>query len=150
MPCREMITGEEEAVLELVMRGFDEFVCPDFSDAGVVEFCRAAQSFVLDRPTDHVAYIAEDDGKLLGMIDVRDSTHICLFFVDAAHQRQVIGRALLDHAIGQCPAQLPELDAFTVNSSPWAVSVYEKLGFKRTGSEQEQNGVRFVSMIRQL
>ena len=34
----------------------------------------------------------------------------------------------------------------TVNSSPYAVPVYHKLGFKDTGSEQMVNGLRFTPM----
>jgi len=34
----------------------------------------------------------------------------------------------------------------TVNSSPYAVPIYHKLGFKDTGSEQVVNGLRFTPM----
>ena len=34
----------------------------------------------------------------------------------------------------------------TVNSSPYAVCVYERLGFVKTGEQQEQNGIIYVPM----
>ncbi|WP_094603611.1 GNAT family N-acetyltransferase [Sporomusa silvacetica] len=34
----------------------------------------------------------------------------------------------------------------TVNSSPYAVLIYEKMGFVRTDVEQEINGIRFIPM----
>jgi hypothetical protein len=37
---------------------------------------------------------------------------------------------------------------FTVSSSPNAVSAYERLGFRITGSEQCVHGIRFVPMQR--
>jgi hypothetical protein len=39
--CRDMAPGEEQEVLSLVMRGFDELVRPDFSDEGIAEFIRS-------------------------------------------------------------------------------------------------------------
>jgi len=137
-----MASGEERAVLDLVMRGFDELVRPDFSDEGVSEFTRAATAFVLERPAGHHITVAEGDGKLVGMIDVRDGSHICLFFVDADSRGCGIGRELLGSAAQAGSATL------TVNSSPWAVPVYERLGFAATGPEIERNGIRAVPMVR--
>jgi predicted GNAT family N-acyltransferase len=44
--------------------------------------------------------------------------------------------------------QRPDLEAITVHSCPWAVGVYERLGFVPLGPEQEQDGIRFVEMVR--
>ena len=35
---------------------------------------------------------------------------------------------------------------FTVNASNYAIAAYEKLGFRRTGSTQQKNGVLFNPM----
>jgi GNAT superfamily N-acetyltransferase len=92
--------GEEQEVLSLVMRGFDELVHPDFSDEGIAEFIRSARSFVLERPDGHRITVAEHDERVAGMIDVRDSSHVALFFVEAGERGQGIGRALLATAMG--------------------------------------------------
>ena len=145
-----MDPGEEQAVLALVMRGFDEVVRPDFSDEGVSEFTRAASAFVLEHPAGHRITIAERDGRLVGMIDLRDSCHICLLFVEAGERGQSVGRALLETAIEHRSSPEPTPSAITVNSSPWAVPVYERLGFVSTGPEIERNGIRAVPMAMQL
>lgn len=44
--------------------------------------------------------------------------------------------------------QMVRTEIMTVNSSPYAVPVYEKLGFHATGSEQTVNGLRFTPMER--
>jgi GNAT superfamily N-acetyltransferase len=139
---RDMAADEAQAVLDLVMRGFDELVRPDFSDEGASEFTRTATSFVIDHPAGHHITVAESDGELVGMIDVRDRSHVCLFFVDTRSRRRGIGRGLLESALG---AESPTL---TVNSSPWAVPVYECLGFVSAGPEIERNGIRAVPMVR--
>jgi GNAT superfamily N-acetyltransferase len=138
---RDMAPGEEQAVLDLVMRGFDELVRPDFSDEGASEFTRAATSFVIDRPAGHHITVAESTGELVGMVDVRDRSHVCLFFVDADYRGRGVGRELLAAALGA------DSSSVTVNSSPWAVPVYERLGFVSTGPEIERNGIRAVPMV---
>jgi GNAT superfamily N-acetyltransferase len=147
--CRDMAPGEAQAVLDLVMRGFDELVRPDFSEQGVAEFTRAARSFILDGPAGHHITLAECDGELVGMIDVRDLSHVSLFFVDADARNRGVGRALLESEIrrGVMAGSAPV--AMTVNSSPWAVPVYERLGFNARGPEDEINGIRFVPMVKQ-
>ena len=39
------------------------------------------------------------------------------------------------------------LTQITVNSSPYAVKVYERLGFMKTGEQQEKNGILFIPMM---
>ena len=39
------------------------------------------------------------------------------------------------------------IEKMTVNSSPYAVPIYHKLGFKETDSEQIVNGLRYIPMI---
>jgi GNAT superfamily N-acetyltransferase len=143
---RDAAPGEEEQVLDLVMRSFDQSVRPDFSDEGVAEFSRAARSLVMEHPAGHLITVAERDGSLLGMIDVRDLSHISLFFVEPSEQGHGVGRALLKAAIEQSIRGGISPLALTANSSPWAVTVYERLGFVPTGPLIEHNGMRAVPM----
>jgi GNAT superfamily N-acetyltransferase len=145
-----MVAGEEQAVLDLVMRVFDEFVRPDFSAGGVKEFSASAHAFVLERPAGHSIVVAERDGELVGMLDLRDGSHIALFFVESAHQGRGVGAALLDEAIGRSLAHGADTAAITVNSAPSAVRAYRSLGFDATAPERDVNGIRFVAMRRGL
>jgi GNAT superfamily N-acetyltransferase len=105
---------------------------------------------VFERPTDHFTMVAESDDRIVGMIDMKGHSHVCLFFVDARWHRQGIGRQLLDHALAFCRNAKPDIDQVDVNSSVWAVPVYERLGFRQTKPEQTINGIRFVAMRRLL
>ena len=68
-----------------------------------------------------------------------------MLFVRPSRQRRGIGRGLLA-AVGTLAGHTD--CEFTVNSSPNAVSAYERLGFRITGSEQCVHGIRFVPMQR--
>lgn len=144
MIYRDMNVGEEQAVLDVVMRGFDELVRPDFCDEGIAEFTTSVRGFVLDHPDGHHITVAEENGQLAGMVDVRDSSHISLFFVDESYRGRGVGRELLDYAFREYAGVV------TVNSSPWAVPVYKRLGFKTTDHEFERNGIRATPMAKRL
>ena len=78
----------------------------------------------------------------MGTLCMREPQHIGGFFVKADHHRKGIGRALFETMRKDYDKQ-----EFTVNSSPYAVKVYERLGFQATDTEQVVNGLRFTPMI---
>lgn len=94
--------------------------------------------------------VAETEDRIIGMIDIKENCHICLFFVDSSHQRKGVGRNLLNRVLAHCRVQNSELSEIDVHSSLFAVSIYEKLGFQQLKPEQVKNGIRFVEMIKRL
>lgn len=59
----------------------------------------------------------------------------------ARYQRQGIGRKLWDFLRENSPSNI-----ITVNSSPYAVPIYHKLGFVDTDTEQLSDGMRYTPM----
>jgi GNAT superfamily N-acetyltransferase len=146
---RPMQAGEESAVCDLVARVFEEFVAPGFSPEGVREFLGYAEpSALVQRAQDnHFVLVAVTEDQVVGMIEVRNHDHISLFFVDARVHRRGIGRELAGQALDICRHTRPDLKEIDVNSSPYAVPVYERLGFRQVGPERVKNGIRFVPMV---
>lgn len=142
----EMDEKETAEVSELVKAGFDEFVKPDLTEEGIKEFYRAASSFIHERPGNHFVLVASSANKIVGMIDVRDCSHICLFFVSRDFHKKGVGKLLLTKAISKCIAQSGESKNIDVNSSIYAVEAYKRLGFIQTKEEQIINGIKFVPM----
>lgn len=145
-----MRKGEEDQIFDLVKSGFGEFVLPDLTKEGAKEFYRAAREMIYERPAAHFILIAESTSGIVGVIDVRDSSHICLFFVARAFQRKGIGRGLLEQAIALSIARDPTITAIDVHSSLFAVQAYQRLGFQQSQPVQIVNGIRFVPMMKVL
>ena len=91
--------------------------------------------------------VAELGPALAGVVAVRDGTHLFHLFLASEFQRQGIARCLWAHAM-QAAQSAGRVEAFSVNSSLFAVSVYGRLGFGFVvcGERVEQHGVAFVPM----
>jgi GNAT superfamily N-acetyltransferase len=143
-----MQPGDEHNVCDLVLRVFDRFVAPDYCEEGVNEFKSyiTVEGLIKRSEEDHFFLLARHSNKIVGMIDIRQYHHVSLFFVDAEFQNKGIGKALFQKAVALCKNKVSELNQFSVNSSPYAVPVYEKMGFQKTDDEQIKNGMRFLPM----
>lgn len=127
-------------VIQLIKQTFLEFVAPDYDEVGIKNFFRFAED--VDLLKQLVFYAALHNDKITGILAVDDRlNHICLFFVDKDLQNTGIGTALFKRFFNEF---MPK--AVTVNSSPFAVKVYEKLGFTATGSRQVSDGIVYIPM----
>ncbi len=145
---REIHQGEEENVCKLIIECFNEFVAPGYSEDGIIEFSKyVTLKSTRDRLSrNHFMLLALDGNLIAGVIEVRNNNHISLFFVRKEYQNQGIGRKLHELAIEKCKTLKPDVDVIDVNSSPYAVPIYEKLGFVKVSNEQIANGMRFTPM----
>ena len=143
-----MRSGEEDTVCRLIEESFNEFVAPEYSEAGVKEFFKYAnpQSMKQRAEKDHFLLVALDGDKLVGIIEIRSNNHISLLYVKTEYHNKGIAGRLLKLSIESGQKDNPLLNYIDVNSSPYAVEIYEKLGFERIGVEREVNGIRFTPM----
>jgi GNAT superfamily N-acetyltransferase len=149
---REIKTGEEAKACQLVMDSFSEFVAPDYSEEGVKEFSKYIDSLLMQKrlANNHVVVVALDEDVLVGMIEVRNYNHISLLFVKKKYQHHGIATRLLELAVNKCRKHNANTELIELNSSPFAVSIYEKLGFVKISDEQLKNGIRFTPMVKRL
>ena len=140
MIIKKIKQDELNNAIELVWQVFLEFEAPDYTEEGVKEFKKTIddKNWISER----VFYGAyNDSNELLGVIATKNTTHIALFFVDDKYHKNGIGRSLFQMALSKCPSH-----RMTVNSSPYAVPIYHKLGFADIDIEQVVNGLRFTPM----
>ena len=145
--------GEEDAVYDLVMRVFDKYVAPDYTEQGRRTFQDyVAPARILERFYNRADFIltAKASSKIVGVLSLKERKHISLLFVAEAWQRQGIARQLYQRAWQDLNIESGSGREITVNSSPYAVSVYRELGFKSFATEQERDGIRFIPMKAEL
>jgi len=149
---RKIQKGEENEVCGLVADCFNEFVAPDYVQQGRDEFFKYLNPDSLARhlANEHFILVASCGSTIAGMIEVRQNFHISLLFVKRAYQKRGIARELVKTAIDECRQAKPDVAFIEVNSSPYAVPIYEKLGFIRNNEEQTMNGMRFTPMVLRL
>lgn len=145
---RPLLAHELPAASALVQQVFDQFEAPDYPAEGIATFHRFTAPEAMDeRLQNNVMQIwgAFRGDRLLGVLATRDSTHISLLFVEAAFHRQGIARMLFDVFRTACLSDAARCP-ITVNSSPYAVGVYLRLGVAPTAPECIQDGIRFTPM----
>ena len=149
---RLMRTGEEIEVSNLVARSFNEFVAPDFPDEGIDEFFSYSNPRALQKRTEgsHFVLVAESEGVIAGMIEIREMRHISMLFVDKAFHRIGIGNELFNAALEKIESEDRPPEMLTVNSSRFAVPFYERLGFVRSEEEKIIHGVIHIPMTLSL
>ena len=138
-PIRRLSPEEIPAALELSWRVFLEFEAPEYSTEGVAAFRTSLDD---DERTRKLTFYGAYDGEtLVGVLCMRSPQHIGGFFVDAVYHRRGIGKRLFETMRRDYDRQV-----FTVNSSPYAVEIYHRLGFIPTDTEQLTDGLRYTPM----
>lgn len=128
----------------LIKKVFMQFEAPDYSEEGVAHFMayldeELEKEFATNQLQLWGTRINE---QLIGILAIRSAKHVALLFVDEAHHCQGIAKKMYQTILSELtPKQL------TVNSSPYAVPAYERLGFQRNGDEKTVSGIRFQPMI---
>lgn len=137
---KKIDADDREKALALVLAVFMQYEAPGYSAEGIETF----KNYINDKESiDGLEiYGAFLDGEIAGVIATRSSgNHISLFFVDSKYHRQGIGKKLFEFVSEKSTGK-----QMTVNSSPYAVEVYKKLGFLPDSDEKIDQGIRFTPM----
>lgn len=126
--------------INLIWETFLKFEAPEYSAEGVQSF----RAFIENKEIIQTLEFwgAYDNNELKGVIATnKNRKHICYFFVKAEYHRQGIGKKLWEYVLNNNQNEI-----ITVNSSPYAVPVYHKLGFVDTDIEQLTDGIKYTPM----
>jgi GNAT superfamily N-acetyltransferase len=145
---RAMEPGEEKEACLLVREVFHGSVAPLYSQEGIDEFLRYVDPDLMAKraAVNHLTLIAECEGDLVGLIEVRDFNHVSLLFVASGCQGKGIGKQLFHEAMQIIRGNKARPYEVTVHSSPNAVTAYERLGFCAEGGEKVEHGIRYIPM----
>lgn len=149
MVFEDMKHGEETEVSNFVWNVFKEFEAPDYKQEGIDEFKKfiSPENITIRCDNGHFFVVCcKNDSEIIGVIAMRDNSHIALLFVKKEYHRKGIARNLINIALEKCCNTDQFLQTITVNSSPYAIAIYERMGFEKIDFEQEVDGIRFTPM----
>ena len=96
---RKARKNEWDDIMQLAWRTFLQFEAGDYSEEGIRnfnDFITDYHLYQLFLQGDYPTFVATDRGKIIGLITLRNRTHISLLFVDAAYHMKGVGRALME------------------------------------------------------
>ena len=145
---RTLNENEWEEAMNLAWDTFILYEAPEYSKEGITSF----RNFVRD-PILKTLFIegkynvlaAFNNNIIVGIIGVRNETHISLLFVDSEYHKKGIARRLVEKTFERTYEKYGKRE-MTVNSSPYAVGFYHKMGFVDTDIEQTTDGIRYTPM----
>ncbi|MCI7768334.1 MAG: GNAT family N-acetyltransferase [Oscillospiraceae bacterium] len=135
-----------DEALALAARVFNETLAPIYSKSGAENF----MAFVNGRELrehllsgDHKLYVCSEGCTVIGMMMIRDGSHISLAFVDGGYRGTGVGRELFSRITEDYPDV-----KFTVHAAPPAEGFYKRLGFVPTDMERIEDGITYIPMER--
>lgn len=146
-------TEEWEDAMSLAWRTFQKFEAPIYPQQGIDSFLNFISDSTLYKMFClgvYRLYLAVDeDGKILGMITVRNENMISLLFVEEKYHRMGIGKQLILYAASVIREEYGHKHCI-VNAAPFAVNFYHKLGFYDTEEIMEHDGIYTYPMRKNL
>lgn len=152
MQIRPIKQSEWTDAMALCWRTFLKYEAPEYKPEGVKNFYQFITDSILEKMFlmgEYRAFGAFEGDIIRGVLGVRDKTHISLLFVEEAYHYQGIAAELMNYT---CRYILNQKlgESVTVNSSPYAVGFYHKMGFDDLDQEIEKDGIRYTPMKRNL
>lgn len=145
---RSAYQNEWEDAMALAWKTFMQFE----ADCYTMEGIRSFEDFITDTTLYRMfimgayqMFVALDQQRIIGMITLRNGSHISLLFVDEKYHRQGIGRALIEY-LREYLLSEAGVDRVTVNAAPYGVDFYHKIGFRDLRPEEKKGGIIYTPM----
>lgn len=145
---RSAYRDEWDDAMALAWKTFMQFEADVYTEEGIRNF----EDFITDATLHRMfvmgvyqMFVALDRKQIVGMITLRNSSHISLLFVDGKYHRRGIGRALIEY-LREYLLSEAGVSKVTVNAAPYGVAFYHKLGFRDLRPEEEQDGIIYTPM----
>ncbi|MCV2402428.1 GNAT family N-acetyltransferase [Marinomonas sp. C2222] len=140
---RVAASGDAKAIQSLVM-SLSHFYLEDIEAPLPKWFLKTLSlDAVIDRLTssEYQTLVYVEDGIVCGYVSIKSESHLYHLFVCEEHQGKGIARQLWNAITSGS-----DVNTYTVRSSLYAVPVYERLGFQRTGEVASKEGICYLAM----
>ncbi|MGS7252973.1 GNAT family N-acetyltransferase [Pseudomonas anuradhapurensis] len=131
----------------LCLDAFTQAVAPTLPAQGVATFARvaAADAFAERMQGDNLILVGVVDGAMVGLVELKQGSHIAMLFIAPRWQRQGIGARLMNAALEHARAEV-----VTVRASLPSVPAYQHYGFTLAGEVNAFAGMVYQPMEKRL
>lgn len=147
---RKITAAEVSEALNLAMEVFMQFEAPVYKAQGVETFKRdiVENAEFIEKCQKGICpiYAAFDGGNMIGIIGMRNQSHINMVFTKRDYQRRGVATSILKCLLSDIRESHPQVKEITLNSSPFGKRFYLNFGFIPLSEEQEIDGIRFTPM----
>lgn len=147
MIIRKATSEDINAISGLLIQLSEKYITSSFTEEGRSNLLWSMRPEAIRGYLDHGFryHVAVRDGEILGVVAMKDDTHLYHLFVAEAEQGTGLARRLWETAKSDCLSRSsPEY--FTVNSSLNAQQVYKSWGFVPVAGVRETGGVKDIPM----
>jgi GNAT superfamily N-acetyltransferase len=129
MKIDTVLSTDEAALESMMLRTIRTSVRIEAVEmAAVIANVLANMRWAFDHAHQCVHLKCVEDGRIAGMVLVKNFWNLCSLFVEPSEHRRGIGRSLIEEALRQCAAH-NERPHVRVNAAPNAVEFYSAMGF---------------------
>jgi GNAT superfamily N-acetyltransferase len=142
-------TIDDAAAISALIRPLAEkYISFEFSSQGAEALLNSLSASAMEGyfQTHIIYHVGEANDGLVGVVGMRNNSHLYHLFVAEAFQRQGIAKKLWDVA-QEVSRQRGHTGSYTVNASRCSVAVYRKFGFSPSGPLQTRNDVTYFPMV---
>jgi GNAT superfamily N-acetyltransferase len=147
MRIHEATIEDASSVSDLIRPLAEKYIVCDLPAEGAANLLASVASGAIEKyiRAGYRYHVAEEGGTIIGVVGVRDNSHLYHLFVADRFQGRGIARSLWLVARDAC-LKSGSSTSFTVNSSVFAVGMYRKRGFVETGPAETKQGVTSIPM----
>jgi len=150
LQIRPALLDEWETAMALAWRTFQKHVAYEYTPEGIRNF----EDFVTDQTLKRMFVVGQYrlfcafyDKDMIGMISLRNQTHISLLFVEGKFHKQGVGARLVQYLAHYLKEELGE-GGMTVDAAPNAEVFYYKMGFVDTRPREAKGGITYTPMLK--
>ncbi len=139
---------EWDEAIHLIWKVFVQYNAKDYPKEGADSFAE----FITDETLHRMFIIGEYkmfliiiNGTIIGVITLRDQTHISLLFVEGGYHCKGMGKMMIDY-MKEYVQYAYQSTHLTVNAAPSAIKFYEHVGFVHTRNPFVQKGILVAPM----
>ena len=134
--------------IRMIWSTFVKYEGRDYTEEGIrnfFEFITDEALYTSFLEGEYRLMVALDGRKIIGAGSVRDKNRLSLLFVDEAYHHRGVGSTILMKICNYLKAEAGER-YMSLEASPYAVSFYQKQGFRAVRPEISFGGIRVTPM----